>query len=163
MKVYPLLLLLITLIACSESEPDPIDQSMKGEFRLVKAVGLEPMDVGGPNLDDPIIIRYTPHTYEYPEYTGSLILGDEDFELYIELPIATLHFVGSFEVVPAQIIPYTHPYSIEVQYKEPNRDRGGFMPIDYEWCRNTLKLKNVVQSGVGLYWDLYWERIPVEE
>ena len=74
MKIY--LLLLFVFVACSESEPiDPINHTMKGEFMLVRAVGLEPMHIGGPNLDDPIIIEYIPHTYEHPAFTGRLTSG----------------------------------------------------------------------------------------
>lgn len=159
-----ILILLISLIACSETDStDPIDQTMKGEFRLVKAVGLVPMDVGGPDIDDPHIIEYIQHIYEYPEFAGRLVLGEESFDLYVSVPLATLHFVGTFEVLPEKISPYGHPYRIELNFTERNRDRGGGITrIDYQWCGNTLKLKNVIQRYLGIYWDLYWERLPLE-
>ncbi len=115
MRIFSILL--ITLIACSETDSiDLIDQTMKGEFRLVKAVGLVPMDVGGPDIDDPNIIEYIQHIYEYPEFTGRLVLGEESFDLNVSVPLATLHFAGTFEVLPVKISPYGHPYRIELNF-----------------------------------------------
>ena len=69
-------LLISLLLACSDSDPcDPVNHTMKGQFMLVKAVGYQPTDVGGPNIDDPFIIEWVPHTYEHPDITGAPHLG----------------------------------------------------------------------------------------
>ena len=84
-----LTLIIILLAGCGESEtiiPAPTGQALKGTFVLTKAVGHELMDVGGPDLDDPVIIRRAPTTYVYPAGTGRLDLGEGTF--YLDAPMS---------------------------------------------------------------------------
>ena len=87
-------------------------------------------------------------------------MGEDSFYLYAPLLLATLHVAGSFEVLPEEIGPYHDWYSIRLNDKDLNKGdkSGGISYVDYEWCENTLKLKDVIQRGIGIYWDLYWER-----
>lgn len=45
------------------------------------------ISVGGPDLNDPIIIRRVPHTYHYPDGAGRLELGEGTFYLDAPMPV----------------------------------------------------------------------------
>ena len=84
-----LTLIIILLAGCGESEtivPAPTGQVLEGTFVLTKAVMHELMDVGGPDLNDPVIIRRVPTTYFYPAGTGRLDLGEGTF--YLDAPMS---------------------------------------------------------------------------
>ena len=84
-----LTLIIILLAGCGESEtivPAPTGQALKGTFVLTKAVTHELMDVGGPDLNDPVIIRRVPTTYFYPAGTGRLDLGEDT--IYLDAPMS---------------------------------------------------------------------------
>ena len=98
MKIY--MLLLITLLACSESDPvSPTGRILRGSFVLTKAVGHQLMDLGGDHIDDPVIIRRVPHTYYYPEGAGSLILREDTFYMEAPMPLQPIRIKGTLESV----------------------------------------------------------------
>ena len=157
---YLTLLLLLPLLACSDSDPcDPVNHTMKGQFMLVKAVGYQPTDVGGPNIDDPFIIEWVPHTYEHPDITGRLILGEHTLHLDVTTPLQRLHVAGSLVVLPATKWPYDDPDRIMSCWTNLETNRGKSCPeYPYTWIENTLKLEFWIDQSID--WELFWVRTP---
>ena len=154
------LLLAIWLAGCGESDTDdPVDQSMKGEFMLAKAVGLEQTQTRGPNPDDPTITKYIPHTYEYPELTGRFILGETSFYLYVSLPLKPLHLTGSYEVLPKRIGPYENLSNIDLHAIDDVKGWDATTRVQYEWCGDTLIFKDFFVTAEIMYWNFHWKRI----
>lgn len=136
-------------------DPTNFDHTMEGEFMLTKAVALAP-------IND---IEYVSHTYEYPDVAGRLVLGEDSFYLYAPLPLGQLiHLEGYFEVVGEELamkVPYG--FSPYINSNGTNLNTGNkysFVGLDYEWCENTLKLKDFnLWDGSGIFWYLDWQRV----
>lgn len=169
------LLFVIWLAGCSESEPfAPAGQTLQGTFVLTKAVIHELEDVGGPALDDPIIIRRVPTTYVYQSGTGRLTLGEGTFELDAPLPVHPLKYRGRFKAVEEVYRRWgddlPHPYYKKVDDEEvtsklvidiyhDGRLFPGYGKYPYEWIGNTLKLDFWATSLNPVYiYELYWTR-----
>ena len=169
------LLLVIWFAGCGESEtivPTPTGQVLKGTFVLTKAVMHELMDVGGPDLGDPIIIRRVPTTYVYPAGTGRLELGEGTFYLDAPMPVRPLEYRGRFKVVEEEWSRIDLP---SLYYKKINYDKvipklvidvyyegGGVAPeygkYPYEWIGETLKLEFWHPLNPPFIYELYWNR-----
>ena len=154
MKIY--LLLLIAFIACSESKTDyPTGHILQGQFVLTKAVGWEPVDIGGPDIDDPVVYRsMATSTHLYPRGTGRLILHGKSIYLDAPIPGQPILFKGTFVDKPHDL---AQP---RVLIDEHHDGRvSGLEHHYYEWIGNTLRLEyNVIFPWI--VWDLYWERVP---
>ncbi|MDE0300718.1 MAG: hypothetical protein OXN17_18935 [Candidatus Poribacteria bacterium] len=173
MKIYlPLLLL---LFGCGEGEPvapAPEGQALKGTFVLTKAVMHELMDVGGPDLDDPVIIRRVPTTYVYPAGTGRLELDEGTFYLDAPLPIRPLKYRGRFKVVEEEWsridLPSRYYKNVDYHKVIPKLvidvffEGGGVAPeygrFPYEWIGDTLKLEFWHPLNPPFVYELYWTR-----
>ena len=171
------ILLAIWLAGCGESEtivPKPTGEVLKGTFVLTKAVGHELMDVGGPNLDDPIIIRRVPTTYVYPDGTGTLTLGEDTFEFDAPLPVHPLKYRGRFKAVEEMYRRFgddlpkcyykeidddalTTKLVINVHY-ETGGVAHGYGKYPYEWIGDTLKLDFWRLWDPVFIYELYWTR-----
>ncbi|MDE0041181.1 MAG: hypothetical protein OXT74_04045 [Candidatus Poribacteria bacterium] len=171
------LLFVIWLAGCGESEtivPAPTGQVLKGTFVLTKAVKHELMDVGGPDLDDPIIIRRVPTTYIYPAGTGTLTLGEDTFELDAPLPVHPLKYRGRFKAVEevyrrfGDDLPscyykkvnddeFTSKLVIDVYYESGHLERE-YGKYPYEWIGDTLKLDFWRRWDPVYIYELYWTR-----
>lgn len=156
----------IVMAGCSESDPvGPTDQILEGQFILSKAVGHQLMDVGGDHINNPLIIRFVPHTYYYPEGTGRLILGADGY-FFMEAPMSLqpIHIAGTFEVLPAATEPYSAPERLKTNWTnlDPGSHhsyRGSCCPEDpFTWIGNTLKLNFSVTQNID--WELFWKKIP---
>ena len=178
MKIY--LLLLLALLACSESGPViPTGQVLPGRFVLTKAVGHELMDVGGPDLDDPIIIRRVPHTYHYSDGAGRLELGEGTFYLDAPMPMQPLKYRGYFKAIVVEETDRTIRKSFPYRYYKEVKP-GEFTPklvldiffpsgylareygkFPYEWIGDTLKLDFWGPLDPMFIWELYWIRDKV--
>lgn len=169
------LLLVIWLAGCGESEtivPAPTGQVLEGTFVLTKAVMHELMDVGGPDLDDPIIIRRVPTTYVYPAGTGRLTLGEGTFELDAPLPVHPLKYRGRFKAVEEMYRRWTDDlpgrYYKKVNYDEVTSKLvihiSGYSAHEYgrypyEWIGDTLKLDFWRGDWDPMFiYELYWTR-----
>ena len=175
--ILTLLLLAVWLFGCGESEtivPAPTGQVLEGTFVLTKAVTHELMDVGGPDLDDPIIIRRVPTTYVYPDGTGRLTLGEGTFELDAPLPVHPLKYRGRFKTVEEMYrrwgddIPHlyykqinddavTSKLVIDVRYESGDLATG-YGKYPYEWIGDTLKLDFWRLWDQVYIYELYWTR-----
>ena len=173
------LLLVIWFAGCGESEtivPAPTGQVLKGTFVLTKAVMHELMDVGGPDLDDPIIIRRVPTTYAYPAGTGRLELGEGTFYLDAPMPVAPLKYRGRFKAILEEETPRTIEKSFSNRYYKEVK-LGEFRTklvihilfqtgysaheygrFPYEWIGDTLKLEFWHPLESTFIWELYWTR-----
>ena len=171
------LLLVIWFAGCGESEtivPALTGQVLEGTFVLTKAVMHELMDVGGPDLDDPVIIRRVPTTYVYPAGTGRLELGEGTFYLEAPIPVAPLKYRGRFKVVEEMYRTFGDDLP-SLYYKKVNYDeftpklvihilfqRGysahEYGKYPYEWIGNTLKLEFWHPVESAFIWELYWTR-----
>ena len=167
-------LLVIWFAGCGESEtivPAPTGQVLKGAFVLTKAIVHELMDVGGPDLDDPIIIRRVPTTYVYPAGIGRLELGEGTFYLDAPLSERPLKYRGRFEVVEE----WSGYHLPSLYYKKSNYDKvipklvfdvyfeGGqsapeYGKYPYEWIGDTLKLEFWHPLNPPFIYELYWTR-----
>ena len=154
MNIY--MLLLITLLACSESDPvSPTGRILRGSFVLTKAVGHQLMDLGGDHIDDPVIIRRVPHTYYYPEGAGSLILREDTFYMEVPMPLQPIRIKGTLESVSESNTTYWRV--------ENPRGVGGFLIgdiFDFVWIGDTLKIEDFEWTSSNITWDLYWVRVP---
>lgn len=168
-------LLAIWLAGCGESEtivPAPTRQVLKGTFMLTKAVTHELMDVGGPDLDDPIIIRRVPTTYVYPAGIGRLELGEGTFYLDAPLPVRPLKYRGRFKVVEewsSYDIPSLYYKKVDYDKVTPKlvmevyfpksehlaREYGKYL---YEWIGETLNLEFWHPLNPPFIYELYWTR-----
>lgn len=150
------MLLLIALLACSESAPvSPTGQILRGTFVLNKAVGHQLTDLGGDHIDDPVIIRRVPHTYYYPQGAGSLVITED-----------TLHMDAPMPLQPISIKAYLEfePESKKTRWRVDNPNgHGGFLIGDlfnWVWIEDTLKLEGFWFTNQNITWDLYWKRAP---
>ena len=167
--------LLITLIACSETEPDyPNGEVLQGRFALTKAVIHELEDVGGPHLNDPIINRRVRHTYHYQEGVGCLDLGKGSFYLNAPLPVHPLEYKGEFKAVEEMYRRWgddlpglyykeidddalTTKLLIDVHY-ETGGVAHAYGKYPYEWIGDTLKLDFWRLWNPVYIYELYWIR-----
>ena len=153
------LTLTIILVACSEADPvSTTGQTLKGSFVLTKAEGHELMHVGGPDLDDPIIIRRVPTTYVCPVGTAQLELGEGTFYLDAPMPVQLLKYRGKFRDIVVEetnrtiekSFPYRYYKEVKTGEFTPKLVLGIFFPsgylareygkFPYEWIGDTLKL-----------------------
>lgn len=171
-----LTLIIILLAGCGESEtivPAPTGQVLKGTFVLTKAVMHELMDVGGPDLDDPIIIRRVPTTYAYPAGTGRLELGEGTFNMEAPLLRHPIHIRGHFTAVeemfrrPGDDLPYGHYKTLDEEITsklviDVRYESGILVPeygrYPYEWIGDTLKLDYWRLWNPVYIYELYWTR-----
>ncbi|MDE0040897.1 MAG: hypothetical protein OXT74_02585 [Candidatus Poribacteria bacterium] len=152
MKIYTLLL--ITLLACSETDPvNPTNQVLQGSFVLTKAVGHQLTDLGGDQIGDPVIIRRVPHTYYYPEGAGSLILTEDTVYMDAPMPLQPIRIKAYLEF---------DPQTKQPRWRVDNpRGHGGFLIGDlfnFVWIEDTLTLEGFQLLTQNITWDLYWVR-----
>ena len=173
-----LTLIIILIAGCGESEtivPIPTGQVLKGTFVLTKAVTHELMDVGGPDLDDPIIIRRVPATYVYPAGTGRLELGEGTFYLDAPLPVHPLKYRGRLKAVEEMYrrfgddLPkcyyktvdsdeFTPKLVMDVYFPKSEHLEREYGKYPYEWIGDTLKLDFWRRFDPAFIYELYWTR-----
>lgn len=162
MKLY--LLLLIILFACSESEPIQRDEpTLKGSYQLVKAVGHQLMDVGGPS--DRTIIRRVPHTYDYSnDPIGWLVLGEDYFYMDAPIELEPLLITGFYKALEPTTGRLALPQRMKLRYNEwfgHGGARGGLCcpEFPFSWTDDNL-LKLTFWISAHIEWELYWVYYP---
>ena len=159
------LLLLITLTACSESEPDyPTGQILQGKFVLTKAVARILTDIGGPDLDDPVIIRRVSHTFHYPSGIGSLVFDGSSIVMDAPMELQPIFIEGRFKTEIKERARYYSPVphlEIAADYRDDGTLIDNYRSHLYWWLGNTLKIEYRTFPEWHIVWDLYWERYPL--
>ncbi len=166
------LLLLITLLACSESEPilpeEPIDRgehNLKGTYNLVKAVGWQLMDVGGER--GPLLIRRVPHTYDYShDPIGWLVFGEDYFFMHAPIKLQPLFVTGNYKIIEPITGRFPRPARLHLRYRTWHPNSFSYPlstccpKIDFFWTEDNLLIFKFLIGGGNIEWELYWKYNP---